>query len=115
MTDTYSRLFDYTEWLDQQGMIRGGHFIAKRPNEELVRDFIHSETDVVEGLVHVQRVGMHYHVSPGERVRCEYGGETDDAMELTASDAMEGNPLWHLFPGRPARFYILTLTGSEGE
>ena len=68
---------------------------------------------VVAAVPQWEKIPSGYHVMTGERVRCEFGTETDDAVELTASEAMEGNPVRHLFRGQAARYYRAVL-GEDG-
>ena len=88
---------------------------VERRNNTLAaeRDETLAEVDRLRGVVDAVpqwvQITSGYHVTTGERVRCEFGTETDDAVELTASETMEGNPVRHLFRGQDARYYRAAL------
>ena len=83
---------------------------ARARNE---RDDALAEVERLRGVVATlpqwEEMSDGYLVTTGERVRCEVGTETDDAIELTASEAMDGNPIRDLFRGQAARYYRVTL------
>lgn len=81
------------------------------------RDEARAEVGRIHGVIaempRWEEVSDGHLVTTGERVRCEYGGETYEAIELTINEAMEDNPVRHLFRSRPARFYHLALDESS--